>query len=324
MLKRLTGLLLAVSIFSPVAAAQAADAYPSQPVNLVVAYPPGGSTDVAARLLAQDVAQRLKQQVVVDNRSGAAGAVGTMHVQRAAPDGHTLLFASSAELAVAPAIRKSVPYNVQRDLAPVAMVAQVPFILVVNNDLPVSSLQELIDYARANPGAINYSSFGNGTSNHMVGEALKLETGIDMQHVPYRGSAPSLQDLVGGQVQLTFDTITALMPLIESKRVKPLAIATAERSALVPEIPTVVESGFPNFVGGTWFGIMAPRDTPPAVIEKAAAAIQESLASPELKEQFVNRGFVPTPRNAEALAAHIKAESDRWKGVADKIGLQLD
>ncbi len=324
MLKRLIQKSLAFSIFIPASIALAADAYPSQPITIVVAYPPGGSTDVAARFLAQDLSKRMNQQVVVDNRSGAAGAVGTMHVSRATPDGHTLLFASSAELSVAPSIRKSTPYDPKKDLAPVAMVAHVPFILAANKELGVSSVQELVEYAKANAGKVNYSSFGNGTSNHMVGEAFKLEADIDMVHVPYRGSAPSLQDLVGGQVQLTFDTITALLPLIESGRVTPLAIATPERSSLVPDIPTVSESGFPGFVGGTWFGIMAPKDTPAAVIEKASAAIQESLSSPEMTEQFLQRGFVPAPADADALAAHIQSEGTRWKGVAEKIGLQLD
>jgi len=324
MLKRLSRVFFAVSLAVPTAVAIAADVYPSQPINIVVAYPPGGSTDVAARLLAQDLSKRLNQQVVVDNRSGAAGAVGTMNVVRAAADGHTVLFASSAELTVAPALRKSITYDVDRDLVPVAMVAQVPFILAVNNDLPVNSVQELVAYVKANPGKVNYSSFGNGTSNHMVGESLKLEANLDMEHVPYRGSAPSLQDLVGGQVQMTFDTITALMPLIEAGRVKPLAIATAERSALVPNLPTVAESGFPGFTGGTWFGVMAPRGTPPEVVEKLSFAIRDSLNSPEIAEQLSQRGFIPTPRDPAGLTEQIQKESARWKAVQEKIDLQLD
>lgn len=324
MLKRLSRVFFAVSLAVPTAVAIAADVYPSQPINIVVAYPPGGSTDVAARLLAQDLSKRLNQQVVVDNRSGAAGAVGTMNVVRAAADGHTVLFASSAELTVAPALRKSITYDVDRDLVPVAMVAQVPFILAVNNDLPVNSVQELVAYVKANPGKVNYSSFGNGTSNHMVGESLKLEANLDMEHVPYRGSAPSLQDLVGGQVQMTFDTITALMPLIEAGRVKPLAIATAERSALVPNLPTVAESGFPGFTGGTWFGVMAPRGTPPEVVEKLSLAIRDSLNSPEIAEQLSQRGFIPTPRDPAGLTEQIQKESARWKAVQEKIDLQLD
>ena len=229
----------------------AADGWPSRPVRMVVAYPAGGSTDIVGRLLAERLARLWGQPVVVENRSGAAGTLGADAVAKAAPDGHTLLLAASPEIAIARSTQRDLPYDPVRDFAPVGLLAQSPFLLLANNALGVADVRELVALAKARPGGLNYASFGNGTSNHLVGELFKATAGVDIAHVPYRGSGPMMTDLVAGTVKLAFETVAAGLPHARSGRVRALGAATPRRSPLAPDVPTFDEQGFAGFTGGT-------------------------------------------------------------------------
>ncbi|MBV7483557.1 tripartite tricarboxylate transporter substrate binding protein [Bordetella sp. BOR01] len=327
MIKTLAAFGLALVLVLAMSAApvvRAADSYPSHPIRIVVAYPAGGSTDTAARLLADRLGKVLKQTIVVENRPGAGGVIGAASVAKAQPDGYTLLFAASPELSIAGITTPNLPYDPNRDFAPVTLVGQVPFILVANNDFPANNVQELIAYAKAHPGKVNFSSFGTNTSNHLGGELFNLQAGINMTHVPYRGSSPSLTDLMGGQVQVTFDTVTAVFPLIKSGKIKALAIATAKRSPLAPDLPTVAESGVPGYTGGTWFGLLAPSGTPPEVIQRLSSATRTILESDDIREQFASRGIQPAPGTPDDLRTFLAAEIAKWKDAAQKIGIKTN
>lgn len=322
MFKVLSRLTLMAGIAAAASAATAAETYPTHPVRMIVAYPAGGSTDIAARVLAKALSERMKGSFVVENRGGGGGVIGAGLVANSAPDGYTVLFAASPELSIAKATKKDVSYDPVKDFAPVAMIGQVPFVLVANKDFPPNNVQELIAYAKAHPGAVNFSSFGSGTSNHLAGELMNLQAGIKMTHVPYRGSAPSLTDLMGGQIQITFDTITAVLPLIQSGKIKALAMATPKRSALLPDLPTVSESGLPGFSGGTWFGLVAPKGTPAPVVQALSAATISSLNDPAVKKDLENRGIVPDPQSPAYLAKYLSDESAKWSKVVKQIGLE--
>lgn len=298
-----------------------AQTWPARPLRVVVAYPPGGSTDVAARLLAERLSRVLGQQVVVENRAGAGGTVGAGSVVRAEPDGYTLLFAASPELSIAPTTMKALAYDPVADLMPVSLVGQVPFLLVVNPQLPVQNLQEFIAYARANPGKLNYSSFGNNTSNHLNGELLKSLAKIDTVHVPYKGSGPSITDLIGGQVQYTLDGPPAVMEHVRAGRLRALAVAAKARLTTAPAVPTFAEAGLPGFVGGTWFGLLAPARTPPAVIERLNRETVALLASDELSKIYADRSIVPSGNSPQDFARFIRDEVDKWKQLAAKVGI---
>jgi tripartite-type tricarboxylate transporter receptor subunit TctC len=277
---------------------------------------------VAARILAQKLMPVVSQNVVVDNRSGASGMIGAAIVAKAEPDGHTLSFAASPELAIYRALTKTPPYDSLKDFQPITLVARVPFLLVVHLSVQASSVKELVALARAKPGALNFASFGNGTSNHLVGEAFRAATGISIVHVPYKGSAPAIADLLGGQVQMTFDTIPVTLPQVRAGKLKALAVAAAKRSALAPEVPTMDEAGVPKFVGGTWFGVLAPARTPASVVDglyKESAAI---LRSPEVVQTFNDRGFEPGGNTPAEFRAFIESEVRRWLKVAQDAGIK--
>ncbi|WP_145925266.1 Bug family tripartite tricarboxylate transporter substrate binding protein [Bordetella sp. H567] len=322
MFENLFKLVLMAGLSVVTSAATAAETYPARPVRMVVAYPAGGTTDIAARILAKALSERMKGSFVVENRAGGGGVIGAGMVVNSPPDGYTLLFAASPELSIAKATKKDVPYDAEKDFAPVAMIGQVPFVLVVSKDFPPNTVRELIAYAKAHPGAVNFSSYGSGTSNHLAAERLNLQAGIKMTHVPYRGSAPSLTDLMGGQIQVTLDAVPAVLPLIQSGKVKALAIATPQRSALLPDVPTMTESGLPGFVGGTWFALVAPKGTPAAVVQVLSQATIASLNDPALKKDLEMRGLVLDPQPPEYLARFLAAESAKSQQVVTRIGLQ--
>lgn len=322
MFKRILTLALAAVVLIVPTLAQAASTYPSRPVRMVVAYPAGGSTDIAARLLAKALSERLKGSFVVENRGGGGGVIGASVVANAPADGNTLLFAASPELSLAKATKKDVPYDVQKDFAPIAMIGRVPFILVANKNFPPNNVKELIAYAKAHPGAVNFSSFGSGTSNHLAGELMNLQAGIHMTHVPYRGSTPSLTDLMGGQIQVTFDTITAVLPLIKAGNVKALAIATPQRSPLLPNVPTVSESGLPGFTAGTWFALVAPKGTPAPVVKKLSETTIAILHDAQFDQSLDKLGIVADPQPPQVLATFIASETKKWAGVITQIGLK--
>ena len=298
--------------------------YPTRPITMIVAYPPGGSTDTAARLLAERMSKGLGQSVVVENRPGAGGVIGASAVAKSKADGYTLLFAASPELSIAGLTNKNLSYDPNKDFAPISLIGQVPFILVANKSFPPNNAKELIEYAREKPGQVNFSSFGNNTSNHLGGELFNAQAGVKMTHIPYRGSSPSLTDLMGGQVQITFDTVTAVLPLIQGGKVKALGVATAERSPLVPDLPTISESGLPGFTGGTWFGLLAPAGTPEAVVEKLSETVNGILKSDDISEQFATRGIQPSPSSPDELKAFLAKEIAKWSAAADKIGLKAE
>lgn len=296
-------------------------AWPTRNVRVVIAYPPGGSTDTAGRLLAEKLSGRLGQQVIVDNRAGAGGTVGASHVVRAEPDGYTLLLAASPEVSIAPIIMKGLSYDPVKELQPITLVGQVPFFLVVNPAVPAKNLEEFLAYARANPGKLNYSSFGNNTSNHLAGEHFKVLAGVDATHVPYKGSGPSITDLIGGQVQYTLDTPPAVLAQVKAGKLRALAVATRQRLASAPEVPTFEEAGLRGFNAGTWFGLLAPAGTPPDVIARVQRETAAALAAPDLAKEFAARGIVPGGGSSAEFGRFIASEVDKWRDLAGKVGI---
>jgi tripartite-type tricarboxylate transporter receptor subunit TctC len=304
-------------------AAYAADApYPSRPVRLIVGYPPGGSTDIAARLVAQKLTPLLSQNVIVDNRAGASGMIGAGIVAKAEPDGHTLSFAASPEASIYRALVKSPPYDSLRDFQPVTLVGRVPFMLVVHPSVAAGSVKDLIALAKTKPGALNFASFGNGTSNHLVGEAFRAAAGIDIVHIPYKGSAPAIADLLGGQVQMTFDAVPVVLPHARAGKLKALAVATPRRSPLASEVPTMDESGLRGFAGGTWWGVLAPARTPAAVVDRLAKDIGAIVRAPDVAQVFNERGFEGVGNTPAEFRAFIEAETKRWLKVAHGAGIK--
>ncbi|TFY98649.1 Bug family tripartite tricarboxylate transporter substrate binding protein [Ramlibacter rhizophilus] len=296
-------------------------AWPSRPVRLLIGYPPGGSTDVAGRLLAEQLGRRLGQQVIVENRPGAGGTVAASAVARAEPDGYTLMLAASPEVSIAPITMKAMPYDPVKDLQPITLVGQVPFVLVVNPSVPANTLSEFIAHAKANPGKLNYSSFGNNTSNHLAGEFFKSVSGVQATHIPYKGSGPSITDLIGGQVQYTFDTPPAVLEHVRAGKLRGLAVAARERLDGAPQVPTFAEAGLPAFSGGTWFGLFAPAKTPSAVVDRLNKETVAALNSPELKKAFSDRGIIASPQAPDEFGRFVQGEVGKWKDLAAKVGI---
>ncbi|HEV7821687.1 MAG TPA: tripartite tricarboxylate transporter substrate binding protein [Burkholderiales bacterium] len=296
--------------------------YPTRPVRLIVGYPPGGSTDIAARMIGQRLTPVFHETVVIDNRAGASGTIGASIVMKSEPDGYTLSFAASPEVAIYRALMKTPPYDSLKDFVPVTLVGRVPFMLVVHPSVAANSVKELVALAKAKPGALNFASFGNGTSNHLVGEAFRAAAGINTVHIPYKGSAPAITDLLGGQVQMTFDTVPVVLPQVRAGKLKALAVATPKRSALAPDVPTMDEAGVAGFTGGTWFGVLAPARTPPAIVARLNKEIATILRAPDVVQTFNERGIEPVGDSAADFRAFIEAESRRWLKVAQDAGVK--
>lgn len=309
---------------SQVAAQQASGAsYPDRPIKLVVPYPPGGSTDPAARLLAADIGTRLGQPVIVDNRPGAAGAIGTEAVVRAAPDGYTLLLHTSV-ISTDPTLKKNASYDIKRDLVPVSLAVTGPYLMVVNPTLPVRNVGELIAYARAHPGKVNFGSAGQGSSGHLIGELFKKAAGIDMVHVPYKGGGPSIAGLVGNEVQLVFDTFGGSRTLVEAGKLRAIAVTSPERSGLMPEVPTVMESGLKDFSAVYWLGIFAPAKTPPAVIDKLYRVLKGSLDSPAVRSRMMDQGNVPQGLSPSEFAKILDGDIQRYRSIIESARITID
>ena len=311
-------------LFATVATGAWAQAYPNKPIRIVVPFPAGGATDILARAVAQKLTEAWGQPVIVDNRPGAGGNIGSELVAHSAPDGYTLEMGTVGTHAINASLYSKMPYDHIKDFAPVILVAGVPNVLEVNPSLPVNSVQELIAYAKANPGKLNFASSGNGTSIHLSGELFKVMTGVQMTHVPYKGSAPALQDLIGGQVQLMFDNLPPSLPQIKSGKLRALAVTSATRSSALPDIPTVAESGLPGFEASSWFGILAPAGTPPAIIAKLNAEIAKWLTSPEAKEKMLALGANIGGGSPEDFAKHIAVETAKWQKVVKASGAKVD
>ena len=298
---------------SPLALAQS---WPSKPIRLVVPFPAGGATDLLARAIAQGIGNGFGQPIVVDNRPGAGGTLGSAEVAKAVPDGHTLLMSTSSTHAIAPHLNPNLPYNAEADFTPVAWVANATNIVLVPKDLPVASIEDLIAYARARPGQLNYASSGNGTIVNLTAEAFKAQAGVFIVHIPYRGTALAIPDLVSGKVQLLFDSIVSGLPHVKDGKLKALAVTGAKRSALVPEIPTVAESGLPGFESNTWFGIYGPKGMSADITNRVATELQRALQKPDVAERLARLGAEPVGDAGPArFAAMVKADSARWAAL---------
>lgn len=311
-------------VLAGTASAQARpEGYPSKPVTIVVPFAPGGGSDAMARLLASRLTERTKASFIVENKAGAGTNIGNEAVSRATPDGYTLLL-GQVTLSINPFIYKNLRYNVQKDFLPVAHFANSPTVLVVNTGLPVKSVNEFVAYAKANVGKVNYGSGGAGTSVHLAGELFESLTNTHLVHVPYRGSAPAMTDLIGGQIQAIFDTAPSALPHIAGGKVKPLAVSGSKRLADLPQVPTFAEAGLPAFDAPAWYGLMAPAKTPAAIVNYLNAEIQEILKEPATQQRLQQMGAVAVPSTPDSFAAFIRTESDRWSGVVRKANVTLD
>jgi tripartite-type tricarboxylate transporter receptor subunit TctC len=299
-----------------------AQPYPSRPIRLIVPFPPGGSTDILARALGQKLSEGLAQPVILDNRPGAGGSIGSEAAAKAAPDGYTLMMGHLGTLAVNPAIYKKLPYDPVKSFAPVSLMAIVPSVLVVNPQLPVASAAELIAYARANPGKLAYGSAGNGSTSHLTTEYFKLATGTDILHVPYKGIGPMLTDLISGQLSMGLNGAPAVMPHVISGRLRALAVSGIKRLEALPQLPTLDEVGVKGFDASGWYGIVAPAGTSRAVIERLNAEIRRIMATPELRLRLDNEGATPAPGSPEEFAAFISSEIARWGAVLKRAGIE--
>jgi tripartite-type tricarboxylate transporter receptor subunit TctC len=321
-LLQLSAAALFLSAASALAAAPqqaSAQAYPSRPVRLIVTFPAGGPNDILARVIGQALSERLGQSIIVENRSGAAGNVGTEVAVHAAADGYTLLFVNTPN-AINATLYAELDYNFIRDIAPVARTVLTPLVVEVNPSLPVKTIPELIAYAKANPGALNMASGGSGTPGHVSGELFQMMTGIKMVHVPYHGGAPALNDLLGGRVQVIFDPIPASMGYIRSGKLRVLAVTSAARSEALPDVPTVGEF-VPGYEASAWYGIGAPKDTPASIIDKLNVATNAVMADPKLKARLANLGGVPAPDSPSDFGRFIAAETAKWAKVVKFAGI---
>lgn len=298
-------------------------AYPSKPIKIVVPSPPGGSTDQLARLMAVKLQELWGQTVLVENRPGAGLTLGADFVAKSPPDGNTILMAA-VHHSIAPAVYRKLPYNITRDLLPVTTLAIVPNVLVVPSAMPVNNVPELIAMAKANPGSLTYGSTGAGTAHHLIGEQFNEMAGTDILHVAYKGSAPALTDMLGGQINMMFDTIPSCLPFIKAGKLKPLAVATAKRSATLPEVPTLSEAGLAGFDIATWFGFMVPAGTPAATVEKIQADSVRVLNQPETRAQLLAMGADPVGDTPAQMGIRITTEMVKFKALATKANLSLD
>ncbi len=304
------------------ATAIAADVYPSRPVRIVVPFPPGGPADVLARTVGDKLQATLGQPVVVDNRPGAGGNIGMELVAKAAPDGHTLALAPAGNLTVNPSLYRNVPYDVARDFAPVTVIAAVPNILVVNAQVPAKDLAELIAYAKANPGKLNFASPGPGSGAHLAGELLKSSAAIDMVHVPFSGIAPAVTAVVAGDVQVMFAGSSSAMPHVTAGKLRALGVASPKRIASAPALPTLAESGLPGFDVTSWYSIVAPAGTPPAVVERLQREIAKALDAPDVKTKLAGLGAEPVANTPSEFSAMIKVESAKWGKIVKDANIR--
>ena len=301
-----------------------AQSYPSRAVRLVVPFPAGGTTDLLARAMAQKLSEALGQQFVVDNRPGAGGNIGADTVAKSAPDGYTLLMGTVGTHAINPGLYPKMPYDHIKDFAPVVLVAGVPNVLVVHPAVPVRSVTELVTLAKDKPGTINFASSGAGTSIHLSGELFKSLTGAQITHVPYKGSAPALTDLIGGQVQIMFDNLPSALPHIKAGKLRAIAVTSTKRAPALPDLPTIAESGVSGFDASSWFGLLAPAGTPKDVIQRINAEANKALQSPEMKEKLLGQGAEAVGNSPEFFAEYIKAETAKWAKVVKESGAKVD
>ncbi len=307
------------------ASAFASDAWPSRPVTLIVPFPPGGPTDVMGRVIGKALSEKLKQPVVVENKPGAGGNVGTAAVARAQPDGYTLALSAVSSLAIAPALYSKLPYNVKTDFTPITLVGVTKGAIVAHPSAPFNDFKGMIAYAKANPGKLSYATSGVGTANHLAAESLQALAGIQLTHVPYKGTGPATQDLLAGMVPMSFESsLSAAAPNIKAGKLKGIAITAASRSPLLPGVPTVAEQGYPGFDVSAWFGLVGPANLPKEIVAAVHKTVVEALQSPEVVERFAQIGAEPMPMAPERFGAYIQSENERWAKVIHSANIKLD
>lgn len=310
-------------LLSVAAASASAQGYPDKPVKLVVPFPPGGPTDIVGRLVAQKLAEGIGQPVVVENRPGAGGTVGSTAVARAPADGYTLLYGSTT-LAIAPSLYRDLAYDPRTAFAPISLVSRGPIIAAVNAQLPAKTLKDFIALAKSSPGRINYGSAGSGTPPHLAAELFKTVAGVDLVHVPYKGGGPAVSDLAGGQVQVCFEGLPTLLPHIKSGKVRALAITGAKRDPALPEVPTFAEAGLPGYDANFWNGLVAPAGTPAEVIARLNSVLVQALATPEVHAALVRLGLEAAGTTPQQFGDFIAAEIDKWARVVKASGAKID
>ncbi len=309
----------AAAVMLPAARGQS---YPAKPIRMIIPFPPGGATDILGRVLAQKLGDQLGQSVVVENRPGAGGAIGSEMTAKAPPDGYTIQMATVSTHSIGPALNPKTPYNVKRDFAPVIHLADSTNVLIVSPSLPVNNLKELIAYAKAHPGKLNFSSSGNGTIVHMTGEMFKMETGTFIVHIPYKGTALAIPDLIAGQISLMFDNLASALPHVKSGKVKTLAVTQLKRSTLLPEVPSMDEAGLKGFESNTYFGVFAPAGTPAPIVQRLNAEINKALQTADFRERLAANGAEPVGGTPEQFARVIERETAKYAAVIKRAGIK--
>ena len=320
---RFAALLLA-ALGASTAFAQGAASYPVKPIRIVVPFPAGGTTDILARAVGNDMHKAWGQAVVVENRPGAGGNLGSDVVAKAAPDGYTLLVGAVSPQAINVTLYPKMPYDVMRDFAHITLIAAVPNLLEVHPSVPVKTVKELIDLARSKPGKLSYASSGNGTSIHLSAELFKTMAGVDMLHVPYKGSAPAVTDLLAGQVQLMFDNLPSSIAQVKAGKLRPIAVTTLKRSPALPDVPTIAESGLPGYDASSWFGMHAPAGTPKDIISKIHGVVTKSLQTPQMIERLSTQGAQPVGNTPEEFTEFLRVEIAKWAKVVKASGARVD
>ena len=312
--------LLALSMSAPAHA----DSYPSQPIRLVVPYAAGGTSDTVARLLSEEIAKKLDTPVVVENKAGAGGNIGTEQAARAKPDGYTMLMGVVATHGINANLYKNIGYDPVKDFSPITLIASSPSVVLVNPEVPVDSIQELIDYAKGNPGKLNFGSSGNGSSHHLAGELFKSMAAVDMTHIPYRGTAAAQVDLMAGEIQVLFDTLPAAMPHVKAGKVKPLGVSSTERDPALPDLPTVAEAGVPGYEVGSWYGLLFPANTPKEIVDRMNEVVVEIVQAPAISKRLIELGATPVANSPEEFATHIEQELNKWAKVIETANARVD
>lgn len=312
---------IALLLISPLAMAQA---WPDKPIRVILSVPAGATPDVTARLVFPGLSQQLGQQLVADNRAGGGGVIGAEIAAKSAPDGYTLFISSPGALTILPHLRKNVPYDTLRDFAPISLISIGPFVLMVHPSVPAKNIRELIALAKAQPGKLNYASAGNGVANHLAGELFKQMTATDIVHVPYKGAPQAVTDVVGGHMQIMFNSISPIVGHIKAGRVRVLGIASLQRSPQMPELPTIDESGVPGFEAVNWFGLFAPAKTPRAIINRVNAALVKTVKAPEMQAQFIGLGADPVGSSVEEFTAFVRRDLEKYAKIVKISGAKID
>ena len=320
--KGLKFLIAATTLWAGVALAQSGS-YPNKPIKFIVPYPPGGGTDVIARIVQEPLSSNLGQQVIIENRGGAGGSIGSEAAARSATDGYTVLFTLSSHT-INPAIYPKLSFNTEKDFLPVVTIASLPQILVANPDFPAKNVKDVIDMAKAKPGTVAYASVGNGSPGHLAGAMMAGGANVKMTHIPYRGGGPAVTDVMGGQVPLLWVSIPAAANFVKAGKLKALAVSTTKRSAVFPDVPTMIESGFKDFEVDSWYAMFVPANTPKAAVDRLNAAANKVLASPEVKEKLLNQGAEAVGGSPEALGRVVKAELVKWDKVVKENGIKAE